>query len=76
MHILKKPIPACLSVAAFAGITKPTIFASALKLIANIPGYIKAYEEIKNSLNDHPPKAVVVDENTPINQDMEEMKNG
>ena len=76
MHILAKPIPACLSVAALAGITKPTIFAIALKLIANIPGYIKAYEEIKNSLNDRPQKAVVVDENTPINQDTEEMKNG
>lgn len=76
MHILAKSIPACLSVAALAGITKPTIFASALKLITNIPEYIKAYEDIKNGLNDHPQKAVVVDENTPINQGMEEMKNG
>lgn len=71
MHILTKPIPARLSIAALTRITKPTIFASALKLIANIPGYIKTYEEIKNSLNDHPQKAVVVDENTPIHQNME-----
>lgn len=76
MHILAKPIPAYLSVAALARITKPTIFAGTLKLIANIPEYIKAYQEIKSSLTDQSSKVATVDKNTPENQNTEETKNG
>ena len=50
MNILKKPVPVCLSAFALAGITRPTIIASALKVIGNVPTYIEAYKEVKKSL--------------------------
>ena len=62
MNILKKPVPACLSAFALAGITKPTILASVLKVIGNIPTYIEAYEEAKKSFSDNPQKDDGVDE--------------
>ena len=52
MNIFKKSIPACVSVAALAGLTRPTIFANVLKVIGNIPAYIEAYEEVKKSFSD------------------------
>ena len=53
MNIFRKPIPVCLSAFALAGITRPTIFASALKVIGNIPAYIEAYEEAKKSFSEN-----------------------
>lgn len=54
MNILKKSVPVCLSAFALAGITRPTIFASALKVIGNIPACVEAFEEIKKSFSDNP----------------------
>ncbi len=54
MNIFKKTVPACVSAFALAGITRPTIFASALKVIGNIPACVEAFEEIKKSFSDNP----------------------
>ena len=53
MNIFKKPVLLCLAAFALAGITKPTIFANALKVIGNIPTYIEAYEEVKKNFRDY-----------------------
>lgn len=69
MHILAKPLPACLSVCALVGITKPSIFASTLKLIANVPEYIKAYENVKSNIGSFPQKEDGADTSVLVKQE-------
>ena len=71
MNIFRKPVPACLSAFALAGITRPTVLASVLKVIGKIPACVEAFEEIKKNFSDNQ-QDDAVDENALTKQETEE----